>query len=880
LLISACASTERKVERFLDGRNYSEALALLDSKGAGAALSGEATAEDLEARIFYADRIWTDFGEPARKSIEGGAARAAQELLTEGLGHCSWSSPLGDLYDENAKRLQALDGLASRWVGLGVSDIVAARTLISEVRPMELWLSDAPQLQEAWLEAWGRVAEDWSAEIESGSAPLAAERVQQLMEEFGGAPWPSPRSEALDGLLTRQRGVDRQMADPACDVAAAFEEICQIHDDLDAAVRNAGDGVSCCFEALDGKVVRWIERVVPRVLVNADLDVRILSRSEEVLERMPVRTELISAVSGAHARRARELAVGGPTTLLARVHLERARQIGSDSHPSEFDALALQVDAALASVEWPELTIGIEIGAGVPPPLQAIVEFAIRTVVDGRAAGWTSWRWVDAQSSAPDLQIRVEGATHHEVDIEGLNDVTSTYFSHFENVPNPRKSSLKFQLDLQEGTVSSAKYTYESALQSFNWNPTEWTLNSVNFARSNYNNAVNQYNMLVNSYNSAPALISRPVYLPYAFKSGKVAFGWELEASASMGGLEVSVAPSSVDRDFVRIGSKRTDKREEYRLADPINFERSVEASVGHLLSVATEVVDAVDGVALSARNVAYVGLSAVDEEALAVLLHPSGYGEGTVPPPGSGSWLLTAASSMEVEPPGELPPATSVASCSEVPPAGASAEELSAWYRPIICETRSERLVGGASRGSGVLVSGDGLILTCAHVVKGATCTIVLREGPWEGSYEATPLFVNERADLALLQAQALRTERWAPIRLTDGAVAGEEIIAIGNPGLDGGGESFLNVTRGIVSNPRAERFGAGVLVADVSVSSGSSGGPLIAARDGKVIGVVQAVANAQISDGSVGSVSSSGFTCLAAPATTLGAQLGVQER
>jgi S1-C subfamily serine protease len=105
-----------------------------------------------------------------------------------------------------------------------------------------------------------------------------------------------------------------------------------------------------------------------------------------------------------------------------------------------------------------------------------------------------------------------------------------------------------------------------------------------------------------------------------------------------------------------------------------------------------------------------------------------------------------------------------------------------------------------------------------------------------------------------------------------------GEPIVAIGNPELEIGGTNIGGISAGIVSNPSVELFNSSYLAADITVSSGSSGGPLFSLSDGAVIGVIQAVGTSPGLKSETKEVSSSGYTCLAASGDRLREWLGLR--
>ncbi|MCC7052300.1 MAG: trypsin-like peptidase domain-containing protein [Gemmatimonadaceae bacterium] len=147
---------------------------------------------------------------------------------------------------------------------------------------------------------------------------------------------------------------------------------------------------------------------------------------------------------------------------------------------------------------------------------------------------------------------------------------------------------------------------------------------------------------------------------------------------------------------------------------------------------------------------------------------------------------------------------------------------------------------------GSGFIVQADGVIVTNAHVVNGATKIVVaLRDGQ---TYDAKLVGMDEMNDLAVLRINANRLPV-APIGSSGDLAIGEWAIAIGNPYGFLLGNTEPSVTAGVISatgrnlvpqQGQSETGGTYVdmLQTDASINPGNSGGPLVNAL-GQVIGV-----------------------------------------
>ncbi len=146
------------------------------------------------------------------------------------------------------------------------------------------------------------------------------------------------------------------------------------------------------------------------------------------------------------------------------------------------------------------------------------------------------------------------------------------------------------------------------------------------------------------------------------------------------------------------------------------------------------------------------------------------------------------------------------------------------------------------AGSGSGVIISADGYILTCHHVIENASdITVTLNSGT---KYVAKIVGSDSNSDLAVIRIQPNENEplTYAEQGCSADLLVGEVVVAIGNPlgTLDG------TVTSGIISaKERNVQTSDGtvmtLLQTDAAINSGNSGGGLFN-LDGQLIGIVNA--------------------------------------
>ena len=148
---------------------------------------------------------------------------------------------------------------------------------------------------------------------------------------------------------------------------------------------------------------------------------------------------------------------------------------------------------------------------------------------------------------------------------------------------------------------------------------------------------------------------------------------------------------------------------------------------------------------------------------------------------------------------------------------------------------------------GSGVILTEDGYIATCAHVVNGAkSIKVTLND---DTSYDATIVGMDKTNDIAIIKVEA---QGLTPAVVGDSTTltVGSEVIAIGNPL----GELRGTATAGIISATNrtidVEGQAMSLIQTDAAISPGNSGGGLFDAT-GKLIGIVNAKAGDSRAEG-----------------------------
>ncbi len=141
----------------------------------------------------------------------------------------------------------------------------------------------------------------------------------------------------------------------------------------------------------------------------------------------------------------------------------------------------------------------------------------------------------------------------------------------------------------------------------------------------------------------------------------------------------------------------------------------------------------------------------------------------------------------------------------------------------------------GNSGTGSGFLISQDGYILTCAHCTEAKKIVFVKDDD--KKKFEANVVYKNELIDIAVLKIDVSNmpylsiSDSVRPLKI------GTEIVILGYPSGTDVSEN-VSAFEGKISNYIG---GIKSYITDAIAAPGSSGGALIAKKDGKVYGVLR---------------------------------------
>ena len=165
-----------------------------------------------------------------------------------------------------------------------------------------------------------------------------------------------------------------------------------------------------------------------------------------------------------------------------------------------------------------------------------------------------------------------------------------------------------------------------------------------------------------------------------------------------------------------------------------------------------------------------------------------------------------------------------------------------------VYVESRRGRFGLGVSAGTGIIVTGDGYVLTNFHVIDEASRVQVMLLTGGGASYDAKVIGVDEKFDIAVLKIDG---EGLTPAQLgdSDALAVGDPVYAEGNP------MGYLQgtMTEGIVSalgrDDEVDGNGMGMIQTSAALNPGNSGGALLN-EQGQVVGITSATITGLVSE------------------------------
>lgn len=143
-------------------------------------------------------------------------------------------------------------------------------------------------------------------------------------------------------------------------------------------------------------------------------------------------------------------------------------------------------------------------------------------------------------------------------------------------------------------------------------------------------------------------------------------------------------------------------------------------------------------------------------------------------------------------------------------------------------------------STGSGVIMTEDGYIITCAHIVNKAVDSLYYRVRLYNNTeYDAQVIGYDDKTDIAVVKidANGLKAAEFAS---SENLKSGQDILAVGSPG---GLEFAGSITDGIISSPnryitKGDVSKFKVIQHTAAINPGNSGGALVNMY-GQVVGI-----------------------------------------
>jgi len=192
----------------------------------------------------------------------------------------------------------------------------------------------------------------------------------------------------------------------------------------------------------------------------------------------------------------------------------------------------------------------------------------------------------------------------------------------------------------------------------------------------------------------------------------------------------------------------------------------------------------------------------------------------------------------------GSTPGTTAASTSKEV----LSSAQIASKTDPAIVDVTSvlgDQGQGAEAKGTGIVLTSNGEILTNNHVINGATSISVTDIGNGK-TYTATVVGYSESSDIAVLQLSGASGLTTANLGDSSTVAVGDSVVALGNAGGVGGTPSVAagtvtalnqSITASDESSGTSEQL-SGLIETNAGIQAGDSGGPLVNSH-GQIIGI-----------------------------------------
>jgi len=192
----------------------------------------------------------------------------------------------------------------------------------------------------------------------------------------------------------------------------------------------------------------------------------------------------------------------------------------------------------------------------------------------------------------------------------------------------------------------------------------------------------------------------------------------------------------------------------------------------------------------------------------------------------------------------GQTPGTTAASTSKEV----LSTSQIASKTDPAIVDVTSvlgDQGQGAEAKGTGIVLTSNGEILTNNHVINGATSISVTDIGNGK-TYKATVVGYSESNDIAVLQLSGASGLTTANLGDSSTVAVGDSVVALGNAGGAGGTPSVApgtvtaldqSITASDESSGTSEQL-SGLIETNAGIQAGDSGGPLDNSH-GQIVGI-----------------------------------------
>ncbi|MBW2004915.1 MAG: hypothetical protein JRI72_09960 [Deltaproteobacteria bacterium] len=450
ILFISCASLPEQIQRQVVEKDFPKALQTLDKKGVGSHVKKDLDREATKAREIYAEGLYNHYNTKIQEQVSLGNARNAFRISLESKSLCPWSPRIKKLVAERESVITHLNQIQSKWKAIELDKVISdadSRKIIEDIKPVYGQIQDSAFLVEILYKATTEQLDTWSKIISDHGNYLDPSLISSFENLLMSLP--NVRDDKRDFLsAVKSFSLLPNYKDPDINQINNFgiqesELLAQLISYF--KTDHEYQYLIGCHKSLEKSFRKWCQNELSAFLKDSRVSFELINNAESIVHRVGFinKEMLLPSLAKAHFIRAQKRAKDGKAALMSLLHLQRCQEYHFSIDEISLKKVQDQALASFSAGKPIETSIGMSADPSVNPVLYALLRVMFGTELYSRTKDYFNWKWSNLFNKDLMVHIKFRQIDLFETSYDDLESISSTYLSHYEDVPNPMKEYYK-----------------------------------------------------------------------------------------------------------------------------------------------------------------------------------------------------------------------------------------------------------------------------------------------------------------------------------------------------------------------------------------------------------------------------------------------------